>query len=85
MVGRRNRDFVHGDGARRRPSAGGGRDVQPSRKLPLNMRFRDAADMAVEDQRREEIKKKLIHGIDRDSLETYRKSHDEVCRLAFWC
>lgn len=42
------------------------------------MRFKDAARTALEDQRREELKNALLQGIDRNQLEEYRKSEDEL-------
>ncbi|QIX02126.1 hypothetical protein AMS68_007643 [Peltaster fructicola] len=50
-------------------------DVKPRPNL---FRFKDAATTALEDQRREELKKALLHGIDRDQLEQYRKSDEEL-------
>ncbi|EMC96268.1 hypothetical protein BAUCODRAFT_33618 [Baudoinia panamericana UAMH 10762] len=48
------------------------------RPRPRIWRFKDAADTAMEDKRREELKKALLHGIDRDGLENFRKSDDEL-------
>ncbi|TKA61666.1 hypothetical protein B0A55_11266, partial [Friedmanniomyces simplex] len=40
--------------------------------------FKDAATTALEDKRREDLKKALLHGINRDELEQFRKSDDEL-------
>ncbi|KAK1809687.1 hypothetical protein LTR12_015943 [Friedmanniomyces endolithicus] len=40
--------------------------------------FKDAANTALEDARREELKKALLHGINRDELEQFRKSDEEL-------
>lgn len=45
---------------------------------PRVWRFRDAARTALEDKRREELKKALLHGIDRHGLEKYRKSDEDL-------
>lgn len=45
---------------------------------PKLFRFRDAANTALEDKRREDLKRQLLHGIDRRNLEQFRKSDEEV-------
>jgi len=45
---------------------------------PNLWRFRDAAHTVMEDQRREELKEAILHGINRDELEDYRKSDEEL-------
>ncbi|KAK3671049.1 hypothetical protein LTR78_009010 [Recurvomyces mirabilis] len=45
---------------------------------PKLWRFRDAANTALEDQRREEMKEALMGGINRDNLEEFRKSDEEL-------
>lgn len=45
---------------------------------PAIARFQDASNKAVEDDQREQIKNKLIDGVEREALEHYRKSKDEV-------
>lgn len=50
-------------------------DAKPRPRL---FNFKDAANTALEDQRREDLKKALLEGIDRDQLEKYRKSDDEL-------
>jgi len=45
---------------------------------PHLFQFRDAAHTALEDSRREELKETLLHGIDRESLEKFRKSDEEL-------
>jgi hypothetical protein len=49
-----------------------------TRKKPIGLRFQDVSTKALEDQRREDIKNLLIEGMERDILEEYRKSADEV-------
>lgn len=49
-----------------------------ARKRPDIFRFKDAASTAVDDERREELKNTLLKGIDRDELEQFRKSDDEL-------
>ncbi|KAM0553335.1 hypothetical protein ACHAPJ_007348 [Fusarium lateritium] len=49
-----------------------------SRPKPRIMQFQDAARTALEDARRGEIKRALLHGIDRQGLEKYRKSDEEL-------
>jgi hypothetical protein len=45
---------------------------------PSAARFQDATHKAVEDDQREQIKTRLIDGVEREALEGYRKSTDEV-------
>ncbi|KAK4890817.1 hypothetical protein LTR27_010518 [Elasticomyces elasticus] len=40
--------------------------------------FKDAANTALEDKRRDDLKKALLTGINRDELEKFRKSDDEL-------
>lgn len=46
-------------------------------------RFRDIANTAMEDRRREELKRQLLEGVDREGLEKYRKSDDEVSGVPY--
>lgn len=48
------------------------------RTPPRILRFQDAAWTALEDARREELKNSILKGIDRDGLEKFRKSEDEL-------
>ncbi|KAF4975494.1 hypothetical protein FZEAL_7725 [Fusarium zealandicum] len=48
------------------------------RPAPRILKFQDAARTALEDARRGEIKDALLHGIDREGLEKYRKTDDEL-------
>nr|OQO26190.1 hypothetical protein B0A51_08302 [Rachicladosporium sp. CCFEE 5018] len=41
-------------------------------------RFKDAANHALADKRRDDLKKALVEGIDRQELEKFRKSDDEL-------
>ena len=43
-----------------------------------NLRFRDVVDLAIEDQFHGELKRKLKGGVDREGLERYRKSVEEI-------
>lgn len=45
---------------------------------PKMWSFKDAANTALEDKRRDELKKTLLHGINRDDLEVFRKSDDDL-------
>lgn len=49
-----------------------------ARPRPRLWKFKDAASTAVEDRRRDELKKALLNDIDRDGLEKFRKSDEEL-------
>ncbi len=49
-----------------------------ARARPKMWRFRDAANTALEDSRREELKKALLSEVDRDALEKFRKSEEQL-------
>lgn len=49
-----------------------------ARPRPRVWRFKDAAMAVLEDQRREQLKAQLLSGVDRDSLEKFRKSDEEL-------
>lgn len=51
------------------------------RSKPRASRFQDAAESALEDQRREELKQLLIEGVDFDSFEKFRKPVEEIKAL----
>lgn len=53
-------------------------DVGFGRPRPKVFKFRDAVDTTMEDQRREQLKEKLLTEVDRESWEKFRKSKDEV-------
>ncbi|KAM0713506.1 hypothetical protein Q7P37_010468 [Cladosporium fusiforme] len=59
--------------ARPRPDLNGA-----SRPKPNVWRFKDAANTVLEDRRREELKETILHGIDLDQLEEFRKSDEEL-------
>lgn len=59
-------------------SKGRKKDDNPYRPKPAVFRFQDATNKAIEDQRRKNIKDKLIDAVKGDELEQYRKSEDEV-------
>lgn len=49
-----------------------------ARPRPEIWKFKDAARTALEDKRREDLKNKLLTGINRDELEEFRKSDEEL-------
>ncbi|KAH8891266.1 hypothetical protein GQ53DRAFT_794350 [Thozetella sp. PMI_491] len=51
---------------------------KPCRPRPRLWRFGDAVETAVDDKRREDLKKELLHGIDRSGLEKFRKTDEEL-------
>lgn len=71
-------DEVNGNGngnnnARPRPKILDGKAPKPG-----IWRFRDAARTALEDERREDLKNKLLTHINHDELEQFRKSDEEL-------
>ncbi|KAK5136482.1 hypothetical protein LTR08_003127 [Meristemomyces frigidus] len=50
-------------------------DAKPRARI---FNFKELATTALEDQRREDLKKALLEGIDRNQLEKFRKSDDEL-------
>lgn len=67
-------DEVNGNGnARPRPKILDGKAPKPG-----IWRFRDAARTALEDERREDLKNKLLTHINHDELERFRKSDEEL-------
>ncbi|KAK5017338.1 cation efflux family-domain-containing protein [Cryomyces antarcticus] len=77
MVGRRNRGFGSQDSKRDEDDRP--RDLEngpkPRHRIP---RFRDIANIAIADRRKEDLKKQLKEGVDRDGLEKYRKSDEQL-------
>ena len=57
---------------------GTGNHKGDARPRPKVWRFKDAAVTALEDHRREQLKQQLLTGIDRDALEQFRKSDEEL-------
>ncbi|KAF2811240.1 uncharacterized protein BDZ99DRAFT_508508 [Mytilinidion resinicola] len=53
-------------------------DVENGRKRSSRLRFRDAIVAMIDRQRATEFKRKLIDGINREELESYRKSEEEL-------
>jgi hypothetical protein len=45
---------------------------------PRAFRFKDTANAALEEAQREELKHTLLEAVDRDDLEKYRKSDEQV-------
>jgi len=90
MVGRRNRNLYPPPQETQAGDQNGNGDLEsggqlgsktPKGQKPAVWRFRDAAHTAVGDKRREDLKNKLLHGIDRDGLEQYRKSDEELKQI----
>ena len=73
MVGRRHNLTSANGNAKQRHE-----DIETGRQKPTAARFRDAAHVSLIDRRREELKRKLKEGIDREWLHKYRKSPEEV-------
>ncbi|ROW16578.1 hypothetical protein VPNG_01464 [Cytospora leucostoma] len=73
MVGRR---MLSGDGSSRSR-----KDANPYRPKPAALRFQDASNKALEDERRNQLKHRLINSVKADHLESYRKSEDEIKEL----
>ncbi|KAI0473561.1 hypothetical protein GGR56DRAFT_537574 [Xylariaceae sp. FL0804] len=69
-------------GARRRPrdleNGHGGEATGQAPPRPKIFKFRDAALTALEDKRRDELKRALLQGVDRDALERYRKTDKDL-------
>ena len=59
-------------------NGGANGDAKPR---PRIWRFKDAANTALEDSRREELKNSLLSGVDRDGLEKFRKSDEELKQI----
>jgi hypothetical protein len=53
-------------------------DASSRRQRPRIFKFQDIARTALEDKRRDDLKKALLHGIDRHGLEKFRKSEAEL-------
>ena len=53
-------------------------DAKPRPKI---WRFKDAANTALQDRRRDELKKALLSGVDREGLENFRKSDEELKQI----
>lgn len=49
--------------------------------LRPRQRFRDAVQATITKGRAEDLKRKLLEGVDHDALEKFRKSDEEVCPL----
>lgn len=77
MVGRRTLS-AFGDGHARNK-----KDANPYKPKPVAVRFQDASNKALEDERRNQLKRKLIDSVKADHLEKYRKSEDEVRHPSF--
>ncbi|PNS13873.1 Metal tolerance protein 9 [Sphaceloma murrayae] len=58
-----------------RGNAGSKQNLKPRPNL---FRFKDAANTALEDSRREELKKQILNGVDHKQLERFRKSDADL-------
>jgi cation diffusion facilitator family transporter len=70
-----NGDLESGGNGLPKRDANGNGDARPR---PNIWRFKDAAETALEDKRREELKKKLLQSIDRNALEKHRMSDEDL-------
>lgn len=59
-------------------TSGNNSPKRPPNKPRISQFRDDAAENALEDQRREEVTKRLIEGVDFDSFEKFRKSADQI-------
>lgn len=82
MVGRRAL-HAFGDGKSSGHSQKQINGSNPYKPKPAAFRFQDAANAAVEDERRNKIKNSLIDAVKGDELETFRKSDEEVRTSVF--
>lgn len=73
MVGKRHR-VANTNGNTKQPHE----DIETGKLRPTAARFRDAAHITLSDRRRDELKRKLKEGIDRDWCSEYRKDPEEV-------
>jgi hypothetical protein len=84
MVGKRTwataNDAAHENGSanHRKPKRKLKDSPGPRNEQPRLFQFTDAADLALEEQRRDELKDRLLKAVDRENLEKFRKSDDEV-------
>ncbi|KAK3052047.1 hypothetical protein LTS18_012339, partial [Coniosporium uncinatum] len=83
MVGKRNQAVQYpnrktGDDGENGGSNGNFIGKDGGRGRPRVFRFTDTEDTEAQDQRREEMKDKLLNSIDRDGLEKFRKSEEEL-------
>ena len=80
MVGRRNvvgsEKNGDGNGHGRRPEFH--HELNSGPRIRPRDRFKDIVHSVVADGRREQMKKKLIDGVNGDNVEKFRKSDDEV-------
>lgn len=77
MVGRRflGASDDKGSNAKKDPR----NDLNGRPKLNGRERFKDIVHSVLADGRRDQMKKKLIDGLDAHKMERFRKSEDEVC------
>lgn len=54
------------------------KENNPFRPKPTAFKFQDVTNKAMEDERRNQMKNKLIDSVKGDELELFRKSDDEV-------
>lgn len=90
MVGKRNRSFYSEGKAKKTTGRSNGtppqdRDVESGpvsssggNNKPKLFKFRDIANTALEDSRREELKQQLLFGLEQVDIERFRKSEKDV-------
>lgn len=76
--GSKRRNRSPGNGFHDSPDLENGRAIRASGIKPKIFRFHDVAKTALEDSRREELKKKLLDGLEEVDLERYRKKKEDV-------
>lgn len=94
MVGRRNRSYHPDQSANGKQDistkktgdieSGNRKDYNKgdARPRPNLFSFKDAAHTALEQERREELKNRLLNGLEEVDVKKFRKSDDEVCTLS---
>ena len=76
MVGKRDRSF---HSQRQSGHDNVGKDLEHGlHQKPRISRFKDAVNLAIDSKKRSDLKQRLKEGIDRDGLEKFRKSENEV-------
>lgn len=83
MVGKRSWASTNGqkggeDTVRKELNGRGLEDGPKPRVKPAFLRFQDASNKALEDDRRAKIKDKLLEEVAREQFERYRKSDEEI-------
>jgi hypothetical protein len=80
MVGKRQQTFSNGSAYA--DGDDGDKNVFKNRgnarPRPKVFRFREATDTVLEDRRREQLKERLLNGVQKESWEKFRLSKEEV-------